>query len=159
MRRIEGYGRKMAAGLMAAVALMLGFNGLRLESFAMTETTPFSAKKQELSSIGTLIIPDETKTQETAADPNLPPVLSTAPTAAFGSVTTPVMDSSSLFGPGRLTLLANKDTNAQSLSVIIENGAGGLIVVDGGWTNNGQSLLNEIKQRGGHVAAYYSSGF
>ncbi len=154
MRRIEGYGRKMAAGLMAAVALMLGFNGLRLESFAMTETTPFSAKKQELSSIGTLIIPDETKTQETAADPNLPPVLSTVPTAAFGSVTTPVMDSSSLFGPGRLTLLANKDTNAQSLSVIIENGAGGLIVVDGGWTNNGQSLLNEIKQRGGHVAAW-----
>lgn len=75
-------------------------------------------------------------------------------TAAIGSVNTPVTDSSSLFGAGRLTMLANHDTAAQLLSVIIENGEGGLIVVDGGWTDNADYLLNQIKQKGGHVMAW-----
>ena len=73
---------------------------------------------------------------------------------AFGAVSTPVTDSSSLFGPGRLTMYANHDTDAQSLSVIIETGAGGLIVVDGGWRANAEFLLNQIKQKGGHVQAW-----
>ena len=74
--------------------------------------------------------------------------------AAFGDVSTPVVDSSSYFGPGRLTMYANHETAAQNLSVIIENGAGGLIVVDGGWTDNAEFLLNQIKQKGGHVVAW-----
>lgn len=83
------------------------------------------------------------------------PVPQPAPTvAAIGSVHTPVTDSSSMFGAGRLTMFANHDTAAQQLSVIIENGAGGLIVVDGGWTDNAEFLLNQIKQRGGHVQAW-----
>lgn len=73
---------------------------------------------------------------------------------AFGAVNTPVTDSSSLFGAGRLTMYANHDTSSQLLSVIIENGEGGLIVVDGGWTNNADFLLNQIKQKGGHVQAW-----
>ena len=73
---------------------------------------------------------------------------------AFGAVNTPVTDSSSLFGAGRLTMYANHDASSQLLSVIIENGEGGLIVVDGGWTNNADFLLNQIKQKGGHVMAW-----
>lgn len=72
----------------------------------------------------------------------------------FGSVQTEVMDSSSLFGPGRLTMLANHDTPAQMLSVIIETGQGGLIIVDGGWRENSEYLLNQIKAKGGHVQAW-----
>lgn len=154
MKRIDRYWKPMTVGLMAAVLLMTGQNGFQMESFAMTESKPFAAQEQSLTSPGKIIIEKETQSQTSTADPSLPPVLSTAQTAAFGSVTTPVTDSSSLFGAGRLTMLANHETNAQSLSVIIENGAGSLIVVDGGWTANGASLVNEIKQRGGHVAAW-----
>lgn len=75
-------------------------------------------------------------------------------TAAFGSVRTAKTDSSSWFGAGRLTMLANHDSTAQNLSVIIETGEGGLIVVDGGWTDNSAYLLNQIKQKGGHVQAW-----
>jgi beta-lactamase superfamily II metal-dependent hydrolase len=75
-------------------------------------------------------------------------------TAAFGQVSTPVTDSSSLFGAGRLTMLANHDTAAQNLAVIIENGQGGLIVVDGGWRENADYVLQQIKARGGHVQAW-----
>ncbi len=73
---------------------------------------------------------------------------------AFGAVNTPVTDSSSLFGAGRLTMYANHEASSQLLSVIIENGEGGLIVVDGGWTDNAEFLLNQIKQKGGHVQAW-----
>ena len=83
---------------------------------------------------------------EAAAESPAPPV--------FGSVRTEVMDSTSLFGPGRLTMLANHDTRAQMLSVIIETGQGGLIVVDGGWRENSEYLLNQIKAKGGHVQAW-----
>ena len=83
---------------------------------------------------------------EAAAESPAPPV--------FGSVRTEVMDSTSLFGPGRLTMLANHDTHAQMLSVIIETGQGGLIVVDGGWRENSEYLLNQIKAKGGHVQAW-----
>ena len=66
----------------------------------------------------------------------------------------PVTDSSSYFGKGRLTLLANHDTAAQQLAAIIETGEGGLIVVDGGWTDNTDYVLNQIKAKGGHVQAW-----
>lgn len=42
----------------------------------------------------------------------------------------------------------------RTCQLIIENGAGGLIVVDGGWTDNAEFLLNQIKQKGGHVVAW-----
>lgn len=74
--------------------------------------------------------------------------------SVFGSVQTETTDSSSLFGPGRLTMLANHDTAAQMLSVIIETGQGGLIVVDGGWRENSQYLLEQLKAKGGHVQAW-----
>ena len=72
----------------------------------------------------------------------------------YTPVSTPVTDPYSRFGKGRLTMLANRDTDAQSLSVIIENGEGGLIVVDGGWEENGESLFRELEKRGGHVCAW-----
>ena len=71
-----------------------------------------------------------------AAAASQPVIQAKAQVAGFGEVSTPKTDTSSLFGAGRLTMFANHDTNAQLLSVIIENGEGGLIVVDGGWTNN-----------------------
>ena len=89
-----------------------------------------------------------------AAAASQPVIQAKAQIAAFGEVTTPKTDSTSLFGAGRLTMLANHDTSAQLLSVIIETGEGGLIVVDGGWTNNADYLLNQIKQKGGHVQAW-----
>lgn len=51
-------------------------------------------------------------------------------------------------------MYANNASTAQLLSVIIENGEGGLIVVDGGWTENADYLLNQIKEKGGHVMAW-----
>ena len=89
-----------------------------------------------------------------AAAASQPVIQAKAQVAGFGEVSTPKTDTSSLFGAGRLTMFANHDTNAQLLSVIIENGEGGLIVVDGGWTNNAEYLLNQIKQKGGHVKAW-----
>lgn len=103
----------------------------------------------------------ETVTQTTnqtvssqAAAASQPVIQAKAQIARFGEVSTPKTDTTSLFGAGRLTMLANHDTAAQLLSVIIENGEGGLIVVDGGWTNNADYLLNQIKQKGGHVQAW-----
>ena len=171
MARIDKYWRRAAAGLLAAIMLMAGGRGLNLESFAMTSSEPF-AEHQALQSPGTLVI-DDGQTAVQAAQDILTPVpaetgagqaagqaAQSAPAGgngqvmAFGAVSTPVTDSSSLFGPGRLTMYANHDTNAQSLSVIIETGAGGLIVVDGGWRDNAEFLLNQIKQKGGHVQAW-----
>ena len=78
----------------------------------------------------------------------------TRKTEKYTPVSTVKTDPYTWFGPGRLTMLANHDTGAQNLSVIIETGNGGMIVVDGGWEANGESLLREIKKRGGHVAAW-----
>lgn len=96
----------------------------------------------------------QTAVSSQAAAASQPVIQTKAQVAQFGEVSTPKTDTSSLFGQGRLTMLANHDTNAQLLSVIIENGEGGLIVVDGGWTNNTEYLLNQIKQKGGHVKAW-----
>ena len=78
---------------------------------------------------------------------NTQTVTTKAEVAGIGEVSTPVTDSSSYFGKGRLTLLANHDTAAQQLAAIIETGEGGLIVVDGGWTDNTDYVLNQIKAK------------
>lgn len=139
MRRIDRYWKRCAAGMMAALMLMTAGEG---------GFTSFAA--QSLNSPSKIVI-SNTQTQEGNVS-----ALQSAPvtTAAFGTVTTPVTDASSYFGAGRMTMLANHDTRAQQLAVIIENGAGGLIVVDGGWQENSAYVLDQIKQRGGHVAAW-----
>lgn len=139
MRRIDRYWKRCAAGMMAALMLMTAGEG---------GFTSFAA--QSLNSPSKIVI-SNTQTQEGNAS-----ALQSAPvtTAAFGTVNTPVTDASSYFGAGRMTMLANHDTRAQQLAVIIENGAGGLIVVDGGWQENSAYVLEQIKQRGGHVAAW-----
>lgn len=63
-------------------------------------------------------------------------------------------EGSGLFRGGRLTLYANHESKAQSLSCIIETGEGGLIVVDGGWYNNSEFLFKQIQAKGGHVQAW-----
>ena len=54
-----------------------------------------------------------------AAAASQPVIQAKAQVAGFGEVSTPKTDTSSLFGAGRLTMLANHDTNAQLLYVII----------------------------------------
>lgn len=149
MTRLDRYWKRAAVGVMASVMLMAG--GGNFESFAMNGSQPFLAQSQTLTSPNKIIVSEEGAqgSQETANTSSSPKT-----TAAFGEVNTPAKDTSSLFGPGRLTMLANHDTRAQQLAVIIETGEGGLIVVDGGWTDNTDYVLNQIKQKGGHVQAW-----
>lgn len=181
MNRLDRYCKKMAACLLTAAALMLTGAGGQTDSFAVPSSDPLKEQTQNLTSPGVIVVAEETQeAAETAQAPEQQAQMSdqaaqasaasdqaaqesaasgqtassAAVTAAFGEVTTPVTDSSSLFGSGRLTMLANHDTEAQQLAVIIENGAGGLIVVDGGWRENADYVLNQIKQKGGHVAAW-----
>lgn len=106
MRRIDRYWKRCAAGMMAALMLMTAGEG---------GFTSFAA--QSLNSPSKIVI-SNTQTQEGNAS-----ALQSAPitTAAFGTVNTPVTDASSYFGAGRMTMLANHDTRAQQLAVIIEN--------------------------------------
>lgn len=152
--RIDKYWKQAAAGLLTIMVLTTA--GGSLDSFAMPASQPFKAQGQTLSSPDKIIITEEQGSgQSTQAAASGQPVIQTkAHIAGFGEVTTPKTDSSSMFGAGRLTMLANHDTAAQLLSVIIENGQGGLIIVDGGWTSNSEYLLNQIKQKGGHVQAW-----
>lgn len=53
----------------------------------------------------------------------------------------------------RLTFLAGS-TSSQILSAVIETSGGKLIVIDGGVKGDGDNLLKNIKQRGGHVAVW-----
>lgn len=144
MNKFDRYWKSAAAGVMATLLMMTG----------AVETTGFAMTAQTLNSPSTIIVEDESAAQQTAelSAPNaaVPP----QNVMAIGSVSTPVTDSTSRFGAGRLTMLANHDTNAQQLAVIIETGEGGLIVVDGGWTNNKDYVLNQIKAKGGHVQAW-----
>ena len=75
-------------------------------------------------------------------------------TPRYTPVLTAKTDYSTRFGGGALTMLANKDSEAQNMSFIYDTGDG-LIVIDGGWDLNGESLLREIKARGGHVRAWF----
>lgn len=144
MRRIDRYWKRCAAGVMAALTLMLGQG--TMQSFAMNAKVVTSPNK--------IIVQDETQNTDDQNNNGTQNVVSKAEVAGFGEVSTPVTDSSSYFGKGRLTLLANHDTEAQQLAVIIETGEGGLIVVDGGWTDNTDYVLNQIKAKGGHVQAW-----
>ena len=110
--------------------------------------TSFAA--QSLNSPSRIVISNTQVQEGIAAQEQSAPVTA----APFGTVNTPVTDSASYFGAGRMTMLANHDTKAQQLAVIIENGEGQLIVVDGGWKENSAYVLDQIKQRGGHVAAW-----
>lgn len=177
--RIDRYWKQAAAGLLAMMMFMTAGGGM--DSFAMTDSQPFKAQGQALTAPDKIIIKDDQDQGQSAQSGQTAPVIqqiqstngqagqssgsqaaaasqpviqAKAQVAQFGEVSTPKTDTSSLFGQGRLTMLANHDTNAQLLSVIIENGEGGLIVVDGGWTNNTEYLLNQIKQKGGHVKAW-----
>lgn len=58
-----------------------------------------------------------------------------------------------ILGGATLTML-NSQSNSQMLSAIIETSQGNLIVVDGGLGEDGDYLLNQIRQRGGHVSAW-----
>ncbi len=157
MRRIDRYGKIALAGALA-VLLLAGGVGAPMESLAMSSSAGITAQAAQINSPGHLVV-SETQQSQSSGTPALSSGQSAAPaaqavTAAFGSVNTPVTDATSLFGAGRLVMLANHDTAAQNLSVIIETGAGGLIVVDGGWRENATYLLNQIKLRGGHVQAW-----
>lgn len=74
-------------------------------------------------------------------------------TPKYTPVITVKKDSSTHFGGGSMTMLANHDSNAQNMSFIFETNDG-LIVIDGGWSDNGESLMQEIKNRGSHVKAW-----
>ena len=74
-------------------------------------------------------------------------------TEKYTPVSTEKTDASTRFGGGSLTMLANNDSDSQNMSFIFDTGDG-LIVVDGGWDVNGESLLKELKTRGGHVKAW-----
>lgn len=152
--RIDRYWKQTAAGLLTAMILML--TGGVPESFAMPRSQPFTAQENTLFSPDKIIISEEQKSSQAAegTTADVPAAQSGAELAAFGAVSTPVIDSSSMFGSGRLTMLANHATEAQQLSVIIETGEGGLNVVDGGWTTSADYLLDQIKQKGGHVQAW-----
>ena len=170
--RIDRYWKQAAAGLLAMMMFMTAGGGM--DSFAMTDSQPFKAQGQALTAPDKIIIKDDqdhgqssqsgqtapviqqiqstngqaggaqTAIQDNgsqAAAASQPVIQAKAQVAGFGEVSTPKTDTSSLFGAARLT-------------VISENGEGGLIVVDGGWTNNAEYLLNQIKQKGGHVKAW-----
>ena len=115
MRRIDRYWKRCAAGVMAAVTLMLGQGGM--QSFAMNAQTITSPNK--------IIVQDETQNTGSQANTSNQTAVSKAEVVGFGEVSTPVTDSSSYFGKGKLTLLANHDTAAQQLAAIIETGEGG----------------------------------
>lgn len=157
--RIDRYWKWAAGGLL--VMMMFMTMGNTMNSFAMTDSTPFSTKGQTLTAPNKIIIKDDQDKSQTGAGQAQAGAGQAQAGAAgqvqiagFGEVSTPKTDPSTLFGKGRLTMYANHETAAQLLSVIIETGEGGLIVVDGGWTDNGEFLLNQIKQKGGHVQAW-----
>jgi len=64
-----------------------------------------------------------------------------------GAVSDPIL------GGATLTMI-NSQTDSQMLSFIVETSQGNLIVVDGGLGEDGDYLLSQIQQRGGHVSAW-----
>ena len=110
MRRIDRYWKRCGACLLAAVTLMLGQG--TMQSYAMNA--------QVINSPDRIVVQDENKNTGNQNNTNTQTVTTKAEVAGFGEVSTPVTDSSSYFGKGRLTLLANHDTAAQQLAAIIE---------------------------------------
>lgn len=52
-----------------------------------------------------------------------------------------------------LTMYAN-DREAQMLSAILQSESGATVVIDGGWEEDGDALVEAIKSKGGHVDAW-----
>ena len=115
--RIDRYWKQAAAGLLAIMTL----DNDRRESgqLAMTNSQPLKAQGQMLSSPDKIIIRDEGETAQSsqAAAASQPVIQAKAQIAAFGEVTTPKTDSTSLFGPAVSPCWPNHDTAAQLLSV------------------------------------------
>ena len=107
--RIDRYWKQAAAGLLAIMTLTM--TGGNLDSLAMTNSQPLKAQGQMLSSPDKIIIRDEGDNAQSsqAAAASQPVIQTKAQIAAFGEVTTPKTDTTSLFGAGRLTMLANHD--------------------------------------------------
>ena len=97
MRRIDRYWKRCGACLLAAVTLMLGQG--TMQSYAMNA--------QVINSPDRIVVQDENKNTGNQNNTNTQTVTTKAEVAGFGEVSTPVTDSSSYFGKGRLTLLAN----------------------------------------------------
>ena len=87
MRRIDRYWKRCAAGVMAALTLMLGQG--TMQSFAMNAQVVTSPNK--------IIVQDETQNTDDQNNNGTQNVVSKAEVAGFGEVSTPVTDSSSYF--------------------------------------------------------------
>ena len=59
-----------------------------------------------------------------------------------------------IFRGGSLTMLANS-AGRQMLSMILEADDGTLVVIDGGWSMDAYHLTQVLKERGGHVSAWF----
>ncbi len=76
--------------------------------------------------------------------------------AIYGNIETVVeqgLQPAPILGGASLTMLPSQTDN-QILSMILQTSSGSLIVVDGGLGTDGDALANEIKLRGGRVAAW-----
>ncbi len=62
--------------------------------------------------------------------------------------------SQSLKLKGNEMMLLSSQGNAQMLSIVIKSENGELVVIDGGWEEDGEHLLNVIQKNGGHVNAW-----
>ena len=151
--RIDRYWKQAAAGLLAIMTLTM--TGGNLDSLAMTNSQPLKAQGQMLSSPDKIIIRDEGETaQSSQAAAASQPVIQTKTQLPRPKSLPPRQIQLPCSGPAVSPCWPTTTRQPSFLSVIVETGEGGLIVVDGGWTNNTDYLLNQIKQKGGHVQAW-----
>lgn len=133
--------RNAAFALACATALSIsGIAGMRTEAAESTRTIGYDVTSSTMSGSDSV----SSGANDTAEAVH---------TEKYTPISTEKTDTSTRFGGGSLTMLANKDDDAQNMSFIFDTGDG-LIVVDGGWDINGESLLSELKARGGHVRAW-----
>ncbi len=145
--------RKHIANAMSRIALIAAAAAFTVTLVASAELSAYAAESTR--TIGYDV------TKNTVAGADLDSITSAAQdggtsvvhTDKYTPISTVKTDTSTRFGGGALTMLGNKDNDAQNMSFIFDTGDG-LIVVDGGWDDNGESLLKEIKARGGHVSAW-----
>lgn len=76
-----------------------------------------------------------------------PSIRSTSPNSKSGP-------GARVFNGGKLSLLSNQSAS-QMLSVILETGQGGIIVIDGGTKDDAAHLLETLRTKGGHVKAWF----
>ena len=144
--------RRHAVSMLSRLALTAAAAAFTVASFSDVQIEAYAAESTR--TIGYDV------TKNTVAGNDLETVTSSAQddadvihTEKYTPISTAKYDAYTRFGGGSLTMLANKDNDAQNMSFIFDTGEG-LIVVDGGWDENGESLLKEIKARGGHVSAW-----